>query len=172
METNAQKQLSEFAEYRALPGRAQNVLENNIIITAEDLLKLENKQIKDWKNCGALTAKQIMTLRNDLKDLVFTEAPVAAKKAKKSATTIISSNGFVIFDEIIEIDDTGTPETGFLALDLKEGIISAVSKGMQDHTMIRYESSAGGDTNYKLLQEPEEVLKRIDEVRQKIKDKA
>ena len=188
METNAKKPLSEFAEYRALPGRAHNVLTNNNIDTAEDLLKLENKQIRDWKNCGSMTAKQIMTLRNDLKCLVFAEDAIETsqeillegteaikgmgRKEKKKASKIVSSNGFVIFDEVIEIDDTGTAEIGFLALDLREGIISAVTKGMQDHTMIKYESSTGGESNYRLVHEPEEVLKRIDQVRQKIKDKA
>ncbi len=170
MSGETEKLITTLPAYDSLPTRAKNVLRDNEIETVEQLLLLNDKKLKKWKKVGTTTYKQIRTFRDDTKYLSFpssdsTDKKVKDKPKKRMLPSIIHANGFVLFDEVIEeIDDD--VELGFLALDLIEGRITQIARGQQKYTMIRYETNLA-DTNHRVLQEPDEVLKRIHEAKGK-----
>lgn len=171
MSGETEKLITTLPAYESLPTRAKNALRDNEIETVAQLLLLNDKKLKKWKKVGVTTSKQIRTFRDDIKYLSFPSSDsthnnkVKAKPKKKMLPPIIHANGFVLFDEVIEeIDDD--VELGFLALDLIEGRITQIARGQQKYTMIRYETNLA-DTNHRVLQEPEEVLKRIHEAKGK-----
>jgi hypothetical protein len=167
-----EKLITTLPAYDSLPTRAKNALRDNEIETVAHLLSLDNKKIKKWDKVGATTGRQIRTFRDDTKFLSFgpsnaeDKKPEAKPKQRKSIS-VEHGNGFILFDEVIEEGPEDEMDLGFLALDLTMGRITQITQGMQKHTMIHYETELT-ETNYRILQEPAEVLKRIHEAKGKV----
>lgn len=171
MSEETEKLITTLPAYDSLPTRATNALTDNEVETVGQLLSLSDKKIKRWDKVGLTTYKQIRIFRDDTKYMSFpssdsADSKVEAKPEKRKPAKIANANGFVLFDEIIEEGPDDEIDLGFLALDLIRGRITQVAQGVQKQTMIHYETELT-ETNYRVLQEPEEVLKRIHEAKGK-----
>lgn len=172
MSEETEKLVTTLPAYDSLPTRAKNALTDNEIETVAQLLSLDDKKLRKWSKVGQTTYKQIRTFRDDTKYLSFasshsTDSKVEAKPKKRGPAKIENANGFVLFDEVIEERQDGEDtDMGFLALDLTNGRITQITQGIQKYTIIHYETEHT-ESNYRVLQEPDEVLKRIHEVKGK-----
>ena len=169
MSEETEKLITTLPAYDSLPTRAKNALTDNEIETVGQLLSLSDKKIKRWDKVGLTTHKQIRIFRDDTKYLSFpssdsTDNEVEANPEKRKPVKVENANGFVLFDEVIEEGLDDEIDLGFLALDLIRGRITRVTQGIQKHAMIHYETELT-ETNYRVHQDPEEVLKRIHEAK-------